>query len=965
MKLLKTIIASIVLSCPIFPYSLLAAPPTVSVADTTAPPSLNGDLTGWPQQPAIVLDQKENLVVGQADWTGPDVLSGKIYITYDKDNLYIAADIASKNPQYNAQNASNIYNGDALELYVGTDLSNPQRKSYAPTDVQVVISPGKAGDGAEIYSMTDKGDIPGAKVATKATTAGYILEASIPLQYFYKINVGPGKSIAFDFDLDDCGPLGKARSLQMSWSGSSTSWQDPSTWGTLQFAGQTVYINTTTKMTMAGSAAIEMDPMAGKKDASSEGDLIWGFNGGDLGGFTGKVSPESVTFSEGTGALRVDTDGSQGWNQGLAVCSTVPLADKWENFKAISLDIYFPAGSLTKANYGEVYMVTQSPANSWNQIKMTMHEGWNHINQDVDGSQFKGGVTKVFLVFNSGGPITGSVIIDNIRGVEKGAPAQLKGQILDSNGNPVIGASIAIAKKLVISDQNGAFSLDLTADEYPIEVFAPGYKPHKENVKLQSGNSNVLKVLLDPNVFKIKPAIADIFYDKKIRTINPHYFYGVNIADWYQTDWMTDPTGLKKIEDNFSYFRIPGGADGNVFNWRTGQVYNSDGTSIYSTPPFNWPKMAEFAQSVPNSEVLLIANMMTMSVQDTLDWIADIKAKGITLKYVEMGNEPDFGAVNLVYQGQTQYWTVIDNYCQHYLEFAKAIRAKYPDLKLMGPAISQMDIRERKEGSPWLAAADSPWWVEKFLEECGPYVDVVSVHSYPYWSNDSDGNLMAKTSLWSEWVPKIREAIKKNIPDRYNQIEIAVTEWNSGDEVPTTAKLVNGIFAADYLAQMMTWGVNQTTIWDLYTQKPGLGGGHGTLNPDSDPSHPFSERAHYWAIYMMEHYFGTTLYQAVCDQDDLSTYASTGNGKKYLLFINKSPSTAYKTAVNLGAAFKSKVKLNFYQLSSNEYQWSENLYQAVINKGPSHLKGSQIVGNRFSYTFPPYSITCVELTPAH
>jgi len=66
----------------------------------------------------------------------------------------------------------------------------------------------------------------------------------------------------------------------------------------------------------------------------------------------------------------------------------------------------------------------------------------------------------------------------------------------------------------------------------------------------------------------------------------------------------------------------------------------------------------------------------------------------------------------------------------------------------------------------------------------------------------------------------------------------------------------------------------------------------------------------------------------------------------------------------LGTPKKSKVKLDFYQLSSNEYQWSENLYRAVIDKGPSHLKGSQTVGSRFSYTFPPYSITCVEMTPA-
>lgn len=150
---------------------------------------------------------------------------------------------------------------------------------------------------------------------------------------------------------------------------------------------------------------------------------------------------------------------------------------------------------------------------------------------------------------------------------------------------------------------------------------------------------------------------------------------------------------------------------------------------------------------------------------------------------------------------------------------------------------------------------------------------------------------------------------------------------------------------------------------DLMTQKTGLGGGHGVIDPDNDKQKPYAERAHYWALYLMEHHFGTTLYQAVSDNDDLSVYASTGYGKKYLLIINKSSKNAFETDINLGKAFKGKSKLDFYELSSKEYQWSENLYRAVINSGPTHLRMTQTVKNRFGYTFPPYSITCVEMTP--
>ena len=944
----------------VLPAFALAGPSAV-ITDTSTPIQIDGDLSDWKTQPVIALDQKENVVLGQNDWTGPDYASAKIFVTYDASNLYIAADISSKTPQFNNFNASDIYNGDGLEVYIGTDTTNPQRKSYTPTDLQIMLSPGKNGDGAEVYCMTDQGDIPGAKIATKLTKTGYTLEASIPLLYLYKINVGPGKSIAFDVSLDDVGAMAKTRTVQLSWGKSDKSWQDPSGWGTLQFNGQAVYVNTAPKQGMPGATSVETDPSVGAKNASTQGVLVWGFNDG-VGGFEGKVSQDGTTLTEGSGSLRIDADGSQGWNQNLAVCADVPMADKWETFKAMSLDVYLQGGALAKAGYGEFYIVTQSPSNNWYEIKLKLKEGWNHLRSDVDGTQFKGGVTKVYLVFNSGGPIVGPAIVDNIRGIVKGAPTQLKGTVVTTAGVPVPGAVIALAKNLATAGADGSFQLTVPEDDYAAEVIAPGYQVTKELLSVKATKPINWAVTLVSSAGTPKPAAIDVFFDKRIRSINPHYMFGNNIAAWYEPKWFTDPASLKLTSDISSYIRVPGGAYGNTWRWKTGEDLQKDGVSVQWVPDTKWQNMVDYIKSLPNGEPLLIANIMTADVQNTLDWIADAKAQGLKVNYVELGNEPDYEPA-LTYQGQTQYWTVINNYCEHYLEFAKAIKAKYPEIKIMGPTIAQVDNRERKEGSPWLAPATAPWWVEGFLEKCGAYVDVVSVHSYPYWSNDSDSNLLSKTSIWSEFVPKIREAIKKNVPDRYQKIEIAVSEWNSGDENSTTARLINGIFAADYLGQMMVWGVNQSNIWDMFTQKTGQGGGHGMIDPNNDTTRPFAPRAHYWALYMMEHYFGTSLYQAASSTEDLSTYASTGRGRKYVMVINRNPKTSYKTVLNLGSKVAGQLKLDFFELSSKEYQWSENLYRAVVNTGPAHLTCPTTVGNRFEYTFPPYSITCIEMTP--
>ncbi len=932
---------------------------TALLMNSTTPPSLNGTLQGWPLKPTLVLNKKEYCTLGRSSWN-KSILSATVYVTYDQKNLYIAAKIMSKNPEFNSQDRGQIYNGDDLELYLGTNDSNPKRTSYQATDYQIGISPGNHGENKQVYDFTDKVIVPHAHVATSLVPHGYVLEASIPLAYFYKLHVGPGQKIGFDVGLDDCGPTGTTRNYQLVWSKSSDGWKNPSVWGQAKFEGNIVLVNTASKV--GGAPVADLNPADGKKGASTTGVLLWGFNN-TLGGFSGSVGLEHSIVSEGTGAMVVTTTGSSGWNQNLAVCSQIPHAKEWGKFKAISMDVFLPKGSLANATFGQVFLVVQSPANSWYEVKFHLQEGWNHLKARVDPKQMTGGVYKVYLVANSGGPISGNMIVDNIRGYLQGAKSVLSGVISNTNGLPLAKAILTVDHKEVVTNTNGAFSLALPAGHYVIEVFDHQYRVEHQKINVLAHQTNTLKVQLKPDNYKTHLAEADIFFNKKIRTINPHYMFGMNIAAWYDPSWMTNPTALKRIKAISSYFRIPGGAFGNVWDWKTGNVFNNNGT-IGTHFAFTWPKMASFIKSMgPHAEILLIANIMTMSVHDTLEWIKNIKERGIKLRYVELGNEPDY-AQSLEHNGKNDYWTSINNYCKAYLKFAKAIHAKYPHLQLMGPVCAQVNDHQQLEGEPWLAKPNSPWWVSQFLKKCAPYVNVVSVHSYPYWPNDSDQNLLSKISLWSKWVPKIRAAIQKYKPNSANHIQISVSEWNSGVENPTTARLVNGVFCADYLAQMMLWGVNQTCIWDLFTQKPGLGGGHGVMDPNNNPYEPFEPRATYWALDMLRNDFGTTLYQAVSNQPKLSVYASQKNGIKYLLIINQSPNTVYKTIINLGHQFiHQKSKLDFYTLGRNQYQWSVSLYRPVWNTGPLHQTGSHFIQSRFVYSVQPYSITCIKITP--
>ena len=113
MKISRTLKALLMAALILAPWAALAGP-TVSVMDTAKPPTIDGDLSDWTGEPSIVMDKKDYVVMGAAEWSGPSMLSAKIWITYDATNLYVAADINSKGPQFNAQDGRNIYNGDCL-----------------------------------------------------------------------------------------------------------------------------------------------------------------------------------------------------------------------------------------------------------------------------------------------------------------------------------------------------------------------------------------------------------------------------------------------------------------------------------------------------------------------------------------------------------------------------------------------------------------------------------------------------------------------------------------------------------------------------------------------------------------------------------------------------------------------------------------------------------------------------------
>jgi len=205
--------------------------------------TVDGSLDDWKKAgiKPIVLNKKEQLTHGALDWDGTSG-SGEVYVAFTNDKFYMAANITSPKGMYNNNPGKDMWNGNAVEIFLGFDNSNPTREMYTESDYQIGFSPGRVlKDGtrrvpAEIYSFNmitsiTEGDEKYGKIKAKATKNGYLLEAEIEADFFDAWYVQDGLDIGFDISIDDVGPKSVARQIQFTWSGYKESWKDPAGWG--------------------------------------------------------------------------------------------------------------------------------------------------------------------------------------------------------------------------------------------------------------------------------------------------------------------------------------------------------------------------------------------------------------------------------------------------------------------------------------------------------------------------------------------------------------------------------------------------------------------------------------------------------------------------------------------------------------------------------------------------------------
>jgi len=728
---------------------------------------------------------------------------------------------------------------------------------------------------------------------------------------------------------------------------------------------------------------------------------LWNFEDGTTDGWHGagakwgkacSINTDKSFISESAKySLKINVKGSTDWNQDAAV-NDGPFPKEFQKLVELTMDVYVPPDTMKGMEYAELYFVISGQANTWYELKAQLNQGLNNIRFKVDTANVRGEIWHTYIVVNSSQPFNGPIYVSNIKARTQGPLGEIKGKVVGMDTKQGLKAAcFIIGDTLVKTDDNGNFDTNVFEDQYNrIDIIMPGYQDKTlTNVVVWSGKTTDLGDIAIPKKSEPKEEQVKVSVDaaKVIREFDPHLVYGNNAAVWDKKAGFMDPVAIDKIKKSgATLIRFPGGDFGNLYNWKSGQTYRFDGSINQNVWELNYYTFIPFMKALDpvNGEVLPILNVMTpieqtleQRIKFQIEWLKDMKAKGLKFRYIEIGNEPDSKSdvqapsdmmkyVKKDKEKKPHFWTSVDAYCAAFNKAAKMIKAdsELADVKIMGPVIMQPMDQERLEGEPWKAAGDpkAAFWLEKFLKLSGEYADVLVTHEYPLWANNSTVALLKKPQeTWPVYMPKIKAWMKKYVPKKADTMEVALTEWNSGYENETTAQIFNGLFAADYLASYIKSGGTIACIWDMYTQKSGQGGGHGVIDEEFDPTNKYAERSSYWALYMMYNLLGKKMVKADSSSQDLSVYATTlDDGNLAIMAINKTGLSKCRATIDISGFNVGNGTADAWQFSEKEYVWSKMLFRAIINSGPSQYQINN-VKNTFTADFPPYSITIIHV----
>ena len=370
---------------------------------------------------------------------------------------------------------------------------------------------------------------------------------------------------------------------------------------------------------------------------------------------------------------------------------------------------------------------------------------------------------------------------------------------------------------------------------------------------------------------------------------------------------------------------------------------------------------------------------LPLAVDDGFNFLRiDHPAPFSTIKYFEVGNEvsgswePDYHGTpgpGGISTGAAHDAATYAAFCCQFVALAQPIVAA-AGLPPISIGIIAGDVTQSSPDT-WtttvLTACENIGFVPGFLID----------HNYA--GGDNDYYLLNETMSdpysvfdWSTRYNNLESQLQDYFGSQASSVQIMATEFNStsGGTGKQTTSLVNGLFLADSLGSLMDSHYAAATVWDLRN-------GNVTNADNSNSLYGWREYGDYglldgyvtYPTYFAEELAsklivaGGQVVSAASSYGDLDVYAvRESNSHLELLVINKNPA----------AAITSQFNLTGFQPSGAAQAWqygkAEDLAQSESSTSAASLTYTSTTlslnGANFSYTFPSYSMTVIDLAPS-
>lgn len=472
--------------------------------------------------------------------------------------------------------------------------------------------------------------------------------------------------------------------------------------------------------------------------------------------------------------------------------------------------------------------------------------------------------------------------------------------------------------------------------------------------------------------FAPPPGLVNVIVqpDQKIRSVDRRMF-GLNAAVWDGT--YESPTTLQLLRElNNQALRFPGGSMSDVYHWQTNM---SEGQTFQWATSFD-----DFAAhaAATNAQVYITANYGTGTPQEAAEWVRYSNiVKGYKFWYWEVGNE-NYGT-----------WEADNNnrpndpvtYANRFREYWQQMKAVDPRIKI-GAVValgedSFANYQDQQVTNPRTGQVHRGWTpiMLDTLRQLGITPDYVIYHRYEQGpGGESDLFLLNSASTWADDAAQLRQMVNDYLGTKGHRVELACTEHNSVFSNPgkQSTSLVNGLFYADALGNLLKTEFNAMMWWDLRNgqesgnnNSPSLYGwrryGDYGIVSGADPASPADRYPTFYVNKLLKYFArgGERVVQASSDYRSLGVYATRGTDQSLrLLVINKHPSAVVNAAFSIpGLTNGETARVYSYGIPQDE--------AARTGTGSADVQQSSLTltGSTLTFSPEPYSVHVIQFSP--